>query len=135
MKIKAIAIDDKTMIIDSGLSRLVILTGSGEMPDFSQFIYKYDGRWTQCSAVLFQTKKGRDAIKIDLSGYTHVFRMHYGSGDRSWGGWNDRRPINAVYADAAATSNGGGCWLEIQVMKWGEDPITAEIDSYREELQ
>ena len=55
-----------------------------------------------------------------------------GTGDRGWGNWDDRHPVNAVLAAAWRTSNGGGSWTEIVVVPEDEDwkPITAK--EYRE---
>jgi len=123
---KKIQIDEKTLIID-GLSQLLILKNApSPLPD---------GDWVTCGIRLFKTKKGRDALEIDFNGSREVVRIYSGSGDRSWAGWDHRRPVNAIFAEAVATSNGGGCWFEVIVMRKGVDPLSAEIAEYREELE
>lgn len=85
-----------------------------------------------CKASSFTTKKGRKAFRIS-EGDSHTFWTRPGSGDTSWNGWSDRRPVNTTYANAVRTSNGGGCWREVIVMDKGVEPVSAEQARYLDE--
>ena len=126
MKVKFIEIDEHMKIID-GLSKLVIFKNYDPQTH-------PEGKWVPCSFREFSTKKGREAIEVDFSKSGHLCKYYLGGGDRSWGDWDLRRAANATFADAASTSNGGGCWWEIQIIKEGVEPISTEKSSYLDEI-
>ena len=124
-KVKFVEIDSSTKIID-GLKRLVVFKNHNpQIPE---------GEWVECSARLFVTKKGREAIECDFSGRGHLARFYHGGGDRTWEDWGSRKASNAIFCDAGPTSNGGGCWWELQIMQEGVIPIPAEHANYLDEL-
>lgn len=86
-----------------------------------------------CKAIPFITRKGRDAYRV-TEGDTHTFWTRPGSGDTSWNDWASRKPVNALYANAVRTSNGGGCWREIIIMPKGIEPVSSEQGGYLDEI-
>lgn len=136
MKPKRIPLTDGTVIID-GLSKLIVIDKCFVLKHFP-FNYDFDKgellrKGVPCSAQTFVTKKGREAVRIGV-GDSHIFRYYWGSGDRSWNGWKRRSIANALFSEAKATSNGGGCWMEVEVLESKTTPISAEEQSYIEEL-
>lgn len=117
---------DGTTLID-GFSRLLVFDKEFQFPN------EYWSWETNCSVTFFVTKKGREAIHI-YNGDTHKIRCRDGGGSRSWDGWELRRLSNAVFSEAKATSNGGGCWMEVEIWKSEITPISAEEAEYRDEL-
>lgn len=77
------------------------------------------------------TKQGRPLVSIGAPGRFETagtLTWQHGSGCRSWENWDERRFIEqdgVEFALAAATSNGGGCWLEFTLVREGVTPITA----------
>jgi len=136
MKLNIIKLPDGSYIID-GFSKLLVIT-SGISKDFKYQDHDLEAAvkiagLLECEATFFVTKKGREAIKIDM-GNTHNFYFSSGSCDRNWGKWDERKPVNAFFSEAISTSNGGGCWAEVTIMTTGVRLITSEEQSYMDEL-
>jgi len=91
------------------------------------------GSFFLCHAETFTTKKNREAIKIS-AGESHVYCIASGSGDKWWRNWDERVPSNAFFADAVATTNGGGCWEEVIIMPVGVKVITFPQQSLMDEI-
>lgn len=133
---KEIKLPDGGLIID-GFSKLLILTP--EFVEENSFVdeeigpYDKIGDHNPCTIEFFTTKAGREAIRI-RPGNSHNLKLYYGSCDRYWNNWDARRPVNASFAEAVATSRGGGCWAEVIIMQAGISPITAEQAEYMEEI-
>ena len=125
-KIKFIELSPSTKIID-GLAKLIVFQGYDPQTHL-------EGEWVPCSCREFTTKKGRKALEVNFSGRGHLCRYFYGGGDRTWEDWKNRRASNAIFADAAPASNGGGCWWEIQILQEGITPIPQEVSSYLDEI-
>mgnify|MGYP001392288802 CR=1 FL=1 len=145
-KLNSIFLPNGSVIID-GLERLLIFNPEfvnicieickegDKKPNIPEaFSLPYGNFTTPCAAREFITKKGRQAIQI-MSGNTHELYFQSGCGDRSWNEWDERRPINGLFADAAATSNGGGCWTEVIIMPAGVEVITSFQQAYIDELK
>lgn len=136
MKPKRIPLTDGTVIID-GFSKLIVIDSGFTEKYFpvNYDFHKYEllRKGVPCSAQTFVTKKGREAVRIGV-GDSHIFRYYWGSGDRSWNGWERRRIANALFSEAKATSNGGGCWMEVEVLDSKTTPISAEEQRYIDEL-
>ena len=132
-RVKEIVLPNGGLILD-GFSHLIVFT-----PEFVSYMKENKAPVTHylnnffCKAEKFITKKGRNAIKIDL-GISHTIKIKYGSGDKSWGNWDKRKLVNAFYAEAVRNSNGGGCWVEVIIMEVGKEIITTEQASYMEDL-
>ena len=139
-KLNLIFLPNGSVIID-GLKKLLIIDcklvslccTKEEVSAFELFSLPYGNFTTPCAVREFMSKIGREAIQI-MSGNTHEFSFHSGCGDRSWNEWADRRPVNGVFADAAPTSNGGGCWSEISIMPAGLEVITSFQQACMDEL-
>ena len=78
------------------------------------------------------TRAGREAVEV-VGGIGYELRLREGSGDRTWSGWDCRRPVQsvhgAVFAHAVATSKGGGCWFEATI-----SPSAGFITAYEREI-
>lgn len=96
---KEIELNDGTTIVDLG-DEIVIFNTS--IKDLRKEYHTY---MANCSS--FVTKKGRPAISI-TSGTEYEVTEHYGSGDRNWNNWHNRRSVNIFFSKAIATSNGDG---------------------------
>lgn len=136
MKPKKITLPDGTVIID-GLSKLLVIDREFA-EEFFPVNYEFKiaeklRKGVRCHALPFVTKKGRESIQV-YKGESHVFRCYWGTGDRSWKGWEQRRIINGLFSDARSTSNGGGCWLEVEIWGFNANLITAEEYGYIDEL-
>lgn len=86
----------------------------------------------------FLTERQRSAVRIHPgTGFTAIFR--FGAGDRSWGDWENRRPVTTdkgdeVFAWAVPTTRGGGHWFEVQIFPSDAKLISAEEDALNSEL-
>lgn len=127
---KIVDMRDCLIIIDSLFAEKYI-SKYGDLFDNEK--KQYIDKPVACKATAFTTKKGRQAYRIE-EGDTHTFWIKPGSGDRSWNNWGTRRPVNALYANAVRTSNGGGCWTEVIIMVSDKDPITSEQQAYLDEI-
>lgn len=134
MSVKKIVLPNGIRIID-GLSKLLVIDKDIKLSEDDTTDSRYLLRCLEvpCKATQFITRKGREAIKIE-KGDTHTISLYSGSGDRSWCDWDDRMPVNAMFADATATSNGGGCWYECIIMPKGVQEISTEEAEYMEEI-
>lgn len=138
---KTIKLNDGTIIFDF-FNMLVIVDKDFASQNISlnPYVHIWDYNKKErldvvpCSAKSFITRKGREAIRIS-NGNSHNFHLYGSSGDRNWQNWSKRRPVNAVFSKAVATSNGGGCWLECWVMEANKEIVTAEQAEYIGEIE
>lgn len=79
-----------------------------------------------CDIEKYITKNGRNAIKI-CKGVGYKLSRQFGSGDKNWSNWGDRRLVGdaVVVSTAKSTSRGGGCWMELEIWRDEEDILTA----------
>jgi len=127
--IKIINVENGPVIID-GFSKLLVISPAliEEMPMKSI----PECRNLPCSVKEFTTKKGRQALSI-VKGNSHLLSLYNGCGDISHNDWINRCPVNAMFAEERTTSNGGGCWYEVIIMKVGDKPISSEAAEYLDE--
>lgn len=129
---KTIEMPDGSVIKDLGRNEeLVIFSKEIVEQKAAMPSYKYKKYLANCKK--FRTKSGRPAIRITVGDEFEV-EEGSGEGDRTWGYWERRKPINAFFAKAVATTNGGGCWYEIVVKRAGADIKTAEQQAYEDEI-
>ena len=123
-------IENGPVIID-GFSKLLVVSPTliEEMPMKSI----PECKDLPCSVKEFTTKKGRQALNI-VEGVSHVISLYYGNMDITHNDWINRHPVNAVFAEERTTSNGGGCWYEVIIMKAGDKPISSEASEYLDEI-
>jgi len=129
--IKIIKTVENGPVIIDGFSKLLIISPSliEEMPMKSIPECKN----LPCSVKEFTTKKGRQALSI-VKGSSHLISLYNGTGDISHNDWLNRHPVNAVFAEERTTSNGGGCWYEVTIMKSGDESISSEASEYLDEI-
>lgn len=136
MKAKRIKLPDGTLLIE-GFSKLIVIDrGFAEQhfpKDYTFEPYYRLQKGVACNASFFTTKKGREAIKIS-SGNSHIFRYETASGSYGWRGWDKRRIANGLFSEAQPTSNGGGCWMEIEIWDASTQPVSVEQQGYIEEI-
>ena len=80
----------------------------------------------------FRTVKGRPAIRV-LPGEGWTMSFQEREGDRYWWGWAERHRVGIAFSIASATTRGGGCWAELDIVPLGGAP-TAEEAEMEEEL-
>lgn len=136
MKAKRVTLNDGTIIIE-GLSKLIVIEKEFANEHFPELYdadkYNLLRRGVDCYAKPFTTRKGREAILVK-SGNSHILRYFADIADRSWGNWKNRRIVNALFSEAKATSNGGGCWLEVEIWEKSVNPVSAQEQNYMDEI-